>query len=241
MKVREQNLNQPGRGEPAFTLMELLVVLATIAILAASLLPALARPKEKNLTIACLSNLRQYYVALAAYSSDNRGVLPPAMEYTPASLGHPAGWGPYVWSDLLAIGGYGTGFINSSNGLCPARPNCNYDRIHNINYGLNWFGPNAPGIWDYSQHPAMYIPGQMIRLEAIMSPADKVLLSDSPVRATFPPDTICYYCCGPSMDWAVPIHRRVQRGVCGWPPRAYEASGIRNLYRKRRRLQSGQR
>jgi len=145
VNVREQNLNQPGRVEPAFTLMELLVVLAIIAILAASLLPALARPKEKSLTIACLSNLRQYYVALATYSSDNRSVLPPPMQWTPPSFGNPVGgYGPNMWINLLLNGGYGTGFINSSSGLCPARPNCHYDVIFNINYALNWFGGTAP-------------------------------------------------------------------------------------------------
>jgi type II secretory pathway pseudopilin PulG len=66
----------PRSGSDAFTSIELLVVIAMLFVLAAIVFPALARSKERDIRVVCMSNEKQLYTSVHIYCDDNGDKLP---------------------------------------------------------------------------------------------------------------------------------------------------------------------
>ena len=126
--------NKPGR---AFTLMELLVVIAIIAILAALLLPALSAAKQKARRIGCLNNLRQLSVACKMYADDSRGQLvsswPIGWDSYPVN---PYSWCP-GWVTYTKPGGYDYG----------PDPQFNCTNVYALQQGAIWSYVKSAGVY----------------------------------------------------------------------------------------------
>jgi len=81
-----------SRSAPAFTLVELLVVIGIIAVLIGILLPALSRARQSAYTVSCSSNMRQIYTAARNYAVEFKDSLPWGMAFNKMNAsGRPSG------------------------------------------------------------------------------------------------------------------------------------------------------
>jgi prepilin-type processing-associated H-X9-DG protein len=171
-----------GARSGAFTLVELLAVVAVIALLTALLLPALARAKASARSAACKSNLRQLGIALIIYTHNNAHY--PARDYLDTSIsqlityGWPAHLLAYMSSNTTVFRCPSTGpeFDWPTN-----RSPRGYPFPFNIDIGTSRFsyGYNQWAVAPVSGYGLGAPPGSEIPESRVVNPADMIALGDS--------------------------------------------------------------
>jgi prepilin-type N-terminal cleavage/methylation domain-containing protein len=177
--------NRTKPAARAFTLIELLVVIAIIAILAAMLLPALSRAKEKANRISCLNNLRQVAIFMQFYTDESRDVFPDHRNQNlgtdNAALSLTNWWGTTI-----------IGYAQNQSNLfrCPSIKGRRLDNglawdwnfdCHKVGYGYNsWFlGIGPYGAQTFVVGGIRFDSKPHFKRGSVISPAECLLIGDS--------------------------------------------------------------
>lgn len=159
-----------AEGRRAFTLVELLVTIAILAILGAILLPVLAQARERARAAACASNMRQLAMGLMLYTQDHDETLPMVTNYAAAASAPDRVWTatvqPYVRNERVF--------------LCPSAENAAFSATWD-GRGLLPVGYNALTGYDPTGAEA---PTTVAVLPMLEEPARTVLLAETPSGPT---------------------------------------------------------
>jgi prepilin-type N-terminal cleavage/methylation domain-containing protein/prepilin-type processing-associated H-X9-DG protein len=161
------------KKDSAFTLVELLVVMAIIGILAALLLAAVSQGKAKAQRIQCVGNLHQLGVGLQVILASDHG-YPLFLENTNGS-----------WIDQMEFEGFGesrsiTNFIRNSVWHCPSLQQLKGDENYlPISYGYNFGGvvsdENADDNFGLGGRPSTHTP---VKDSEVVNPSDMMAIGE---------------------------------------------------------------
>ncbi len=193
------------RASGGFTLIEILIGIAIICVLAAMLIPSLQSARECAKGAVCLSNLRQFGVALDLYVADFNGVVPTASPRCPSAYcpGSPvADERSATWLGTV----YDLGYCRDKKAMkCPADPVRRMGLLHadysfdNSSYGYNFFAFRT------------YWTDPFVRLSEVRNPSLTYLAAYNSDNAMFPGNYFFSNC--NALDPEFMVSRRHRQGA----------------------------
>ena len=168
-----------------FTLIELLIVVAIIAILAALLLPSLMKAKERARIVVCANNLKQIAIAQTFYMDDNNSVFPPG---EPFGGNNGLGWihqtANYMGAELtdseMRVRGLTRSTAADEVYRCPNHANHSYS--HDSGVASKSYSGNGWRLWFQNQtlQPAygVYNQTDSRRLSQLADPSNVVIITE---------------------------------------------------------------
>jgi prepilin-type processing-associated H-X9-DG protein/prepilin-type N-terminal cleavage/methylation domain-containing protein len=138
MQTDARNFWFGQRRTAGFTLVELLVVIAVIAILAGLLLPVIGNAKARAQSTQCLNNQRQIGIAFRLYVDGNNDVLPQRFYGVTNASGVPIGYDELL-IPFAGVGGRHTERLQLF--VCSSQRKTDYPT--EPGYGMNWYYDNA--------------------------------------------------------------------------------------------------
>jgi prepilin-type processing-associated H-X9-DG protein len=182
---------RPQRA-PAFSLLELLVIVGLVALLIALLLPLLSGIAERGRDLKCQTNLRSIMQAVHGYAAENKGAMPWGFVYNRAGPGHfdeapenvngeYVSWatlvGRYMNRDSSGVGDFPATHLSMTFPPALTCPEAAQERAHVVSYVMNWLVGVAPAIEEAHDPDSLDARPRPVRQAQLLK--DTVVVFDS--------------------------------------------------------------